>query len=86
MIAVDEWLRKEQPRVRMIMQVHDELVFEVHKDELDAVSKKIHELMENSTTLAVPLLVEVGSWRKLGSSALSIQSAKRFSVSKQHNL
>ncbi|MBN0856246.1 hypothetical protein JTL95_37525, partial [Pseudomonas aeruginosa] len=46
---------------RMIMQVHDELVFEVHKDELDAVSKKIHELMENSTTLAVPLLVEVGS-------------------------
>ncbi|HAJ3457569.1 hypothetical protein JTM12_40685, partial [Pseudomonas aeruginosa] len=48
-------------RVRMIMQVHDELVFEVHKDELDAVSKKIHELMENSTTLAVPLLVEVGS-------------------------
>ncbi len=61
MIAVDEWLRSEKPRVRMIMQVHDELVFEVHKDELDAVSKKIHELMENSTTLAVPLLVEVGS-------------------------
>ncbi|MBN0523866.1 hypothetical protein JTM41_32770, partial [Pseudomonas aeruginosa] len=61
MIAVDEWLRSEKPRVRMIMQVHDELVFEVHKDELDAVSKKIHELTENSTTLAVPLLVEVGS-------------------------
>jgi DNA polymerase-1 len=36
----------------MIMQVHDELVFEVHKDDLDAVSKKIHELMESSTTLA----------------------------------
>ncbi len=31
MIAVDEWLRSEKPRVRMIMQVHDELVFEVHK-------------------------------------------------------
>ncbi|WHP31325.1 DNA polymerase I [Trabulsiella odontotermitis] len=61
MIAVDAWLQKEQPRVRMIMQVHDELVFEVHKDELEAVSKKIHELMENSTTLDVPLLVEVGS-------------------------
>ena len=42
-------------------QVHDELVFEVHKDDLDAVAKKVHELMENSTTLAVPLLVEVGS-------------------------
>jgi len=61
MIAVDAWLEKEQPRVRMIMQVHDELVFEVHKDDLEAVSKKIHELMENSVKLDVPLLVEVGS-------------------------
>ncbi|WP_333012814.1 DNA polymerase I [Kluyvera sichuanensis] len=61
MIAVDEWLESERPRVRMIMQVHDELVFEVHKDDLEAVSKKVHELMENSTTLDVPLLVEVGS-------------------------
>lgn len=61
MIAVDEWLLAEKPRVRMIMQVHDELVFEVHKDDLDSVAKKVHELMENSTTLAVPLLVEVGS-------------------------
>lgn len=61
MIAVDSWLLSEKPRVRMIMQVHDELVFEVHKDDLEAVAKKIHELMESSTTLAVPLLVEVGS-------------------------
>lgn len=61
MIAVDEWLLTEKPRVRMIMQVHDELVFEVHKDDLESVAKKVHELMENSTTLAVPLLVEVGS-------------------------
>lgn len=61
MIAVDTWLQEEQPRVRMIMQVHDELVFEVHKDALDTVSKKIHELMESSMALDVPLLVEVGS-------------------------
>jgi DNA polymerase-1 len=61
MIAVDAWLEKDQPRVRMIMQVHDELVFEVHKDDLESVSKKIHELMENSMKLDVPLLVEVGS-------------------------
>ncbi|TXU91619.1 DNA polymerase I [Klebsiella oxytoca] len=61
MIAVDGWLLSEKPPVRMIMQVHDELVFEVHKDDLEAVAKKIHELMESSTTLAVPLLVEVGS-------------------------
>ncbi|MRS91906.1 DNA polymerase I [Enterobacteriaceae bacterium RIT714] len=61
MIAVDAWLEKDKPRVRMIMQVHDELVFEVHQDDLDAVSKKIHELMESSMKLDVPLLVEVGS-------------------------
>lgn len=61
MIAVDSWLEGEKPRVRMIMQVHDELVFEVHKDDVDAVSKKVHELMENSTQLDVPLLVEVGA-------------------------
>lgn len=61
MIAVDDWLQTEQPRVRMIMQVHDELVFEVHKDDVEQVSQKIHELMENSTQLDVPLLVEVGS-------------------------
>ena len=61
MIAVDAWLEKEQPRVKLIMQVHDELVFEVHKDDVEAVSEKIHELMENSMKLDVPLLVEVGS-------------------------
>ena len=61
MIAVDAWLEAEKPRVKMIMQVHDELVFEVHQDDLEAVSKKIHELMEGSMTLDVPLLVEVGS-------------------------
>lgn len=61
MIAVDAWLQEEQPRVKMIMQVHDELVFEVHKDDLEAVSQKIHHLMESSTKLDVPLLVEVGS-------------------------
>lgn len=61
MIAVDAWLQQEKPRVRMIMQVHDELVFEVHKDDIEAVTKKIHELMESSTQLDVPLLVEVGS-------------------------
>lgn len=61
MIAVDAWLLKDKPRVRMIMQVHDELVFEVHKDDVEAVTKQIHQLMENCTQLDVPLLVEVGS-------------------------
>ncbi|WP_024548281.1 DNA polymerase I [Siccibacter turicensis] len=61
MIDVDRWLENDKPRVQLIMQVHDELVFEVHKDDVEAVSKTIHELMENSMKLDVPLLVEVGS-------------------------
>lgn len=60
MIDVDNWLESEKPRVTMIMQVHDELVFEVHNDEIATATKKIHQLMENSLKLAVPLLVEVG--------------------------
>lgn len=61
MIAVDAWLEQEKPRVKMIMQVHDELVFEIHQDDIASASLKIHELMENSMKLDVPLLVEVGS-------------------------
>ncbi|PSN06114.1 DNA polymerase I [Siccibacter turicensis] len=61
MIDVDRWLENDKPRVQLIMQVHDELVFEVHKDDVEAVSKTIHELMENSMKLDVPMLVEVGS-------------------------
>ena len=61
MIAVDAWLEQDKPRVKMIMQVHDELVFEVHQDDIVSASQKIHELMENSMKLDVPLLVEVGS-------------------------
>lgn len=61
MIAVDTWLVGEKPPVKMIMQVHDELVFEVRKDYLENVTAKVHELMESSMQLDVPLLVEVGS-------------------------
>lgn len=66
MIDVDAWLEKDAPRVKMIMQVHDELVFEVHNEEVEAVSTKIHQLMEGSMTLDVPLLVEVGTGNNWG--------------------
>ncbi|WP_061799656.1 DNA polymerase I [Serratia ficaria] len=61
MIEVDAWLQgQEQPLVRMIMQVHDELVFEVHESVIEASSDRIRELMESSMALAVPLKVDVG--------------------------
>ncbi|MBI6550182.1 DNA polymerase I [Xenorhabdus lircayensis] len=60
MIAVDDWIVSEQPNVRMIMQVHDELVFEVRESELATAEQKIRELMEQSMQLDVPLKVDVG--------------------------
>ena len=42
------------------MQVHDELVFEVHESVLESAEQKIRELMEQSMQLAVPLKVDVG--------------------------
>ncbi|MDU7866077.1 MAG: DNA polymerase, partial [Pantoea sp.] len=61
MIAVDSWLEQEKESgVRMIMQVHDELVFEIKAEAVEAASKKIQALMEGSVQLDVPLLVEVG--------------------------
>ncbi|MDW8847826.1 DNA polymerase I [Erwinia sp. MMLR14_017] len=61
MIAVDSWLTPQTtPEVKMIMQVHDELVFEVKASEVEAATAKIRELMENSMKLDVPLRVDVG--------------------------
>jgi DNA polymerase-1 len=42
------------------MQVHDELVFEVHKSELESAKDKIKDLMENAVKLSVPLKVSIG--------------------------
>lgn len=61
MIKVDSWIQEqEQPLVRMIMQVHDELVFEVHKSVLSDSINRIRELMEGSMSLSVPLKVDIG--------------------------
>jgi len=60
MLAVHDWLANSSMDARMIMQVHDELVFEVAESQLDGFTAKIHELMEGAAQLSVPLLVEVG--------------------------
>jgi DNA polymerase-1 len=60
MLAVDAWLQRDQPAVHMLMQVHDELVFEVDAIEVDAASAEIQRLMQGAAELAVPLLVDVG--------------------------
>ena len=60
MIAADAWIQTERPPVRMIMQVHDELVFEVEEGAVEEVKPRIRAAMESAAELAVPLLVEIG--------------------------
>jgi DNA polymerase-1 len=60
MISVDAWLSAEQLDARMIMQVHDELVFEVALVAVPAFLPRVTEHMAQAATLAVPLLVGVG--------------------------
>jgi DNA polymerase-1 len=60
MIATDNWLRKTKIDARMIMQVHDELVFEIHKDCLDECRQQLPHLMSQAAELSVPLVVDTG--------------------------
>ncbi len=61
MIEVHQWLSREQPDGRMIMQVHDELVFEVATGEIDAFEAKVTTIMCAAAELSVPLKVDVGT-------------------------
>jgi DNA polymerase-1 len=60
MITVHDWLQRSRPGACMIMQVHDELVFEVEEDNVDKVRKRVVELMNSAAQLSVPLKVDVG--------------------------
>ncbi len=60
MLAVDSWIQQEQPPVRMIMQVHDELVFEVEEVFVESAGQNIRRLMEGAAELQIPLLVDLG--------------------------
>ena len=61
MISADTWLRNNKINARLIMQVHDELVFEVEEDQVDILKKEITGIMSASAKLAVPLIVDVGT-------------------------
>jgi DNA polymerase I len=66
MIRIDQELRERNLKVRMLLQVHDELVFELPHSELDTMRELVRESMENIYPLKVPLVVEVGvgpNWR-----------------------
>jgi len=61
MLAVDGWIQAREPHLKMLMQVHDELVFEIHQDELQSSIETIRQQMQSAAELSVPLIVDVGS-------------------------
>jgi DNA polymerase-1 len=60
MIAAQNWLEQEQLQTKMLLQVHDELVFDVPFDELEILQAKLPDLMCNVAVLKVPLVVSIG--------------------------
>jgi len=67
MITVDQWLSSEGDQARMIMQVHDELVFEVKQNEIEYYREKLSALMTSAAELSVSLEVDAGvgdSWNE----------------------
>ncbi|MBY6199669.1 DNA polymerase I [Vibrio hangzhouensis] len=61
MLLVDEWIQSEgEGRVKLLMQVHDELVFEVESSSLSEIESKIQNLMESAAELEVPLVADAG--------------------------
>jgi DNA polymerase-1 len=60
MVAIDGWLNSRDDAAHMLMQVHDELVFEVRADAVDAVRDGVRERMQGAAELVVPLEVDIG--------------------------
>ena len=60
MCDIDNIILNEMPEVKMIMQVHDELVFEAPIKKLDFVKSKVSNAMESAVKLSIPLLVDIG--------------------------
>ena len=67
MIDIDKWIEESKCPVKIIMQVHDELVFEIRGDFVEEAKSKINKLMSGCFKLDVPLVVEIGigqNWEK----------------------
>ncbi len=60
MIRVDDWITRESPETALVMQVHDELVFEVWDRHVDSVAEKVREFMVEAADLTVALEVDIG--------------------------
>lgn len=61
MVQIYQWMEKEKLRSRMILQVHDELVFDVHLEELDLMKKQVEHFMAHAMELEVPMEIGIGT-------------------------
>jgi DNA polymerase-1 len=61
MIRIDKAFKENKFKSKMLLQVHDELVFDVHTSELESVKPIIADLMKNAIPMSVPIEVEIGS-------------------------
>jgi DNA polymerase-1 len=61
MIKVHAWLKKEKLRSKMILQVHDELIFDAHHSELEILKKEVPRIMASAIKLDIPIVVETGT-------------------------
>jgi DNA polymerase-1 len=61
MIRIHEWLETNHPETKMILQVHDELLFDVPKQAIDTIAPHIQHLMQTAMNLEVPVVVEYGT-------------------------
>ena len=61
MISIERWLEEDDAGIHMVMQVHDELVFEIPDKQLEAAQKQIEKLMIDAAELSIPLEVGIGS-------------------------
>ncbi|WP_428654799.1 DNA polymerase I [Runella sp.] len=61
MINIHEFLKKEKLRSKMILQVHDELVFDAHRDEVELLSQRVNDLMVNAIPLPVKIETGIGT-------------------------
>lgn len=62
MINIDKWMKKEKLKSKMLLQVHDELIFDAHKDELEILQENVHKLMVN----AIPMKVKIDTGMGVG--------------------
>ena len=66
MINIDKWIQESNFPVKIIMQVHDELVFEIKDDFVEEAKQKIDKIMSECFKLSIPLVVEIGVDRNWG--------------------